>query len=149
MEAQMVKTENALEMTRVFNAPVDRLFRAWTEPEIMNKWYFPGPNMHAVCTVDLRVGGRYEVQMVPEEGDPYIAGGVYQEIVPQEKLVFTWLWKHEDANMESLVTLLFKPIGKRQTELTLIHERFPNEEERDKHGEGWVGVLDQLEIALN
>ena len=105
--------------------------------------------MHAVCTVDLQVGGRYEVQMVPEEGDPYIAGGVYKEIVPQEKLVFTWLWKHEDASMESLVTLLFKPFGKRQTELTLIHERFPNEEERDKHGEGWVGVLDQLEIALN
>ncbi len=149
MEAQMVKTETALEMKRVFNAPVDRLFRAWTEPEIMSKWYFPGPNMHAVCTVDLRVGGRYEVQMQPKEGDPYIAIGVYKEIVPQEKLVFTWLWRGEDASMESLVTLLFKPLGKGETELTLLHERFSSDEERDKHGEGWVGTLDQLELALN
>lgn len=149
MEAQMVKSETALEMKRVFNAPADRLFQAWTEPEMMDKWYHPGPNMHAVCTVDLRVGGRYEVQMQPEEGDPFIVGGVYQEIVPQEKLVFTWRWQHEDASKESLVTLNFKSLGKRQTELTLIHERFSSVEDRDSHGEGWVGTLDQLEKAVS
>ncbi len=51
--------------------------------------------------------------------------------------------------MESLVTLLFKPLGKGETELTLLHERFISDEERDKHDKGWVGFLDQLEIALN
>ena len=149
MEAQMVKSETALEMKRVFNASAEQLFQAWTQPEMMNKWYHSGPDMHAVCTVDLRVGGRYEVQMHPEEGDPYIAGGVYREIVPQEKLVFTWLWKHEEASMESLVTLEFKPLGKGETELILVHERFANDEERDKHAEGWIAVLDQLEISFS
>ena len=149
MEAQMVKSETALEMKRVFKAAAEQLFQAWTQPEMMNKWYHSGPDMHSVCTVDLQVGGRYEVQMHPEEGDPYIVGGVYREIVPQEKLVFTWLWKHEDASMESLVTLQFKPLGKGETELLLIHERFSNEEERDNHAEGWIAVLDQLEIAFN
>ncbi len=66
MEAQMVKSETALEMKRVFNAPAEQLFQAWTQPEMMNKWYHSGPDMHAVCTVDLREGGRYEVQMHPE-----------------------------------------------------------------------------------
>jgi len=149
MEAEMVKSETALEMKRVFKASAEQLFQAWTKPEMMNNWYHSGPNMHSVCTVDLRVGGRYEVQMHPEEGDPYIVGGVYREIVPQEKLVFTWLWKHEDASMESLVTLKFKPLGKGETELVLIHERFSNEEERDNHAEGWIAVLDQLEIAFS
>jgi uncharacterized protein YndB with AHSA1/START domain len=146
MEAQMVKTESALEMKRVFQAPVSRVYQAWTKPEMMDKWYFPGGPMHAHCTVDLRIGGSYEVQMHPEEGDPYIAKGVYQEIIPNEKLSFTWSWLADEH--ESLVTLIFRSISQSETELTLLHEQFVNEEERDSHGEGWVGTLDQLAAFL-
>ena len=146
MEAQMVKTESALEMKRVFQAPVSRVYQAWTKPEMMDKWYFPGTPMHAHCTVDLRIGGSYEVQMHPEEGDPYIAIGVYKEIIPNEKLSFTWSWLGDEH--ESLVTLTFRSLNPSETELTLLHEQFTNEEERDSHGEGWVGTLDQLTAFL-
>ncbi len=102
--------------------------------------------MHSHCTVDLSIGGSYEVQMHPEEGDPYIAQGVYKEIIPNEKLSFTWSWLGDEH--ESLVTLTFRSLNQSETELTLLHEQFIKEEERDSHGEGWVGTLDQLAAFL-
>lgn len=146
MEAQMVKTELALEIKRVFQAPVARVYQAWTDPEMMDSWYFPGTPMHAHSTVDLRVGGSYEVQMHPEEGEPYIVRGVYREIVPNEKLIFTWSWLEDEH--DSLVTLIFRALNQGETELTLIHEMFISDEERDSHGEGWEGVLQQLATYL-
>ena len=146
MEAQMVKSETALEMKRVFQAPVERVYQAWTKPEMMSQWYFPGPGMHAHCTVDLRIGGSYEVQMHGQEGDPYVARGVYKEIIPNEKLSFTWSWTNEEH--VSLVTLIFRSINPSETELILKHDQFMGDEDRDSHAEGWVGTIDQLTAFL-
>lgn len=149
MEKQMVKSSTSLELKRVFQAPLAQVYQAWTDPEMMNEWFHPDSQMRSTCAVDLRVGGRYEVQMHPPEGDPYIAAGVYQEIIPNEKLVFTWRWQGIAGAEESLVTILFQPTGNGDTELTLRHERLDNEEDRDKHIEGWEGILNQLAAALN
>jgi uncharacterized protein YndB with AHSA1/START domain len=73
---------------------------------------------------------------------------VYREIVPEQKLVFTWGWQGDDMETETLVTVLFQAINAKETLLTLLHERFHNEEERDNHAAGWHGVLDQLAAAL-
>ena len=151
MEATIVKAPASVEVKRLFQAPLAQVYRAWTEPAMMNKWYHPNPEMSSVCSVDLRVGGRYEVQMHPKEGNPFIVAGVYEEIIPEEKLAFTWQWRHdegEEPNEITLVTVLFRAVGADQTELTLRHERFGSDEERDSHTWGWQETLDRLSETL-
>ena len=77
------------------------------------------------------------------DGDEHDVSGVYREVVPNEKLVFTWAWK-STPERESLVTVLFKPDGD-GTLLTLTHEQFFDEDARDRHQHGWTGALDKLE----
>jgi uncharacterized protein YndB with AHSA1/START domain len=95
---------------------------------------------------DLRVGGRYAVTFHTEDGEQHHVSGIYREVVPNEKLVFTWAWRTMPER-ESLVTVLIKPDGKGSL-LTLIHEQFFDEPARDRHREGWTGCLDKLERYL-
>ena len=76
-------------------------------------------------------------------GEEHDVGGVYREIVPNEKLVFTWAWK-STPERESLVTVLIKPDGDGSL-LTLTHEQFFDEDARDRHQQGWAGALDKME----
>ena len=148
MEAHMEKTETTLEMKRIFQASAARLFQAWTDPEMMDRWFHPDPRMHSECTVDCRVGGRYEIKMFGAEDKAFVVGGTYEEIVPDEKLVFTWRWLAAKSPDHMRITVEFRPVSETETELSLLHERFPNIEERDSHAQGWVGTLDQLAAAL-
>ncbi len=151
MEATIVKAPASVEVKRVFQAPVAQVYQAWIEPEIMNAWFHPNRDMTSICSADVRVGGRYEVQMHPKEGGPHIVVGQYQEIVPEEKLVFTWRWQHdegEEPNEETLITVFFRAIDVDQTELTLRHERFGSDEERDSHTWGWQETFNRLAESL-
>jgi uncharacterized protein YndB with AHSA1/START domain len=96
----------------------------------------------ARAETDVRVGGRYHVNM-QTASDEHDVSGVYREVVPNEKLVFTWAWK-STPERESLVTVLLKPDGA-GTLLTLTHEQLFDEEARDRHRHGWMGSLDKLE----
>ncbi len=147
MEAHLVKSETSLEVKRVFQAPVAQVYKAWIEPEMLNAWFHPDPRMRSECTVDLQVGGRYEIQMQGGEGGPYTVGGVYREIIPEEKLAFTWRWQGEET-AEMLITVTFRALGETTTELTLLHEQFPNDEERDGHAQGWQGTFEHLATVL-
>jgi uncharacterized protein YndB with AHSA1/START domain len=151
MEATILKAPASVEVKRLFQAPVARVYRAWTEPQIMNAWFHPSRETTSVCSADVRVGGRYEVQMRPKEGGPFTVVGQYQEVISREKLVFTWRWQHdegEEPNEETLVTVLFRAVGADQTELTLRHERFGSDEERDSHGWGWQETFKRLGETL-
>jgi len=110
------------------------------------KWFGPdaGPVKHA--TFDVRVGGRYAVLFHTEDGEEHHVSGVYREVVPNEKLVFTWAWR-STPERESLVTVLIKPDGDGSL-LTLIHEQFFDEAARDRHEHGWTGCLDKLQLYL-
>jgi uncharacterized protein YndB with AHSA1/START domain len=92
---------------------------------------------------DLRVGGRYHIRLRSEDGEQHDVSGVYREIVPNERLVFTWAWRTAPDRV-SLVTVTFKPDAG-ATLLTLTHEQFFNEGARDRHHHGWSGSLDKLE----
>jgi len=107
------------------------------------KWFGPdsGPVSHAEA--DLRVGGHYAVTFRTEDGEEHHVGGVYREVVPNERLAFTWAWRTMPER-ESFVTVLIKPDGDGSM-LTLIHEQFFDEPARDRHNEGWTGCLDKLE----
>jgi uncharacterized protein YndB with AHSA1/START domain len=79
--------------------------------------------------------------------DEHNVGGVYREIVPNEKLVFTWAWR-STPERESLVTVIFKEDGG-GTIMTLLHEQFFDEAARDSHNAGWTSTIDKLEKYLN
>jgi uncharacterized protein YndB with AHSA1/START domain len=95
---------------------------------------------------DVRVGGRYMVVFFTEDGEEHQVGGVYREVVPNEKLVFTWAWR-STPERESLVTVSIKPDGDGSL-FTLTHEQFFDQAARDRHEYGWTGSLRKLERHL-
>lgn len=139
-------TAEALELKRVIAAPRADVYRAWTEAETLSAWFGPNGVTTRVTELDPRPGGRYRFEMV--EDNTYIVGGQFREVVPQERLVFTWTWEtgdYADVETEVEVTLADVAGG---TELTLVHRRLPDDEAREKHGKGWTSSFDCLAESL-
>lgn len=130
-----------LELRRVLPVPREVAFQAFTQPDRMAEWFAPGP-MTARVRADVRQGGGYRIEMRGPDGASYVAIGTYREIVPNERLVFTWGWEGPDYR-ETLVTVEFHGRGG-STELLVRHERFASSEDRDRHREGWNGCLEKL-----
>lgn len=133
----------SLTIRRRLNASPEKVFRAWTDPQQIMRWWGPSGVETIRAEVDLRVGGRFRKIARTPEGEEHEASGVYREVVPNEKLVFTWTWR-STPERESLVTVALKPDGG-GTVLTLTHEQFTDEAARDAHQNGWTGALDKLE----
>jgi uncharacterized protein YndB with AHSA1/START domain len=135
-------------MNRTFNAPRERVFRAWTEAGELNRWFKPDPEAKVTASVDLRVGGAYRIDMV--QGDRnYGAFGTYREIRPPERLVFTWTALNcgDTTAEDTLVTVeFFDADGK--TQVTLTHQHFPTSEVRDRHNSGWNACFERLKTIL-
>jgi uncharacterized protein YndB with AHSA1/START domain len=113
----------------------------------MKRWFAPSDDFAVpVVEADVRVGGRYRIVMHSPDGEEHDVRGEYREIVPNEKLVFTWAWR-STPERESLVTVRLRPAGA-GTELTVTHEQFFDAEARDKHRQGWEGCLGRLERAF-
>ena len=135
-------TKPSLTIKRRLNAPPAKVYAAWTDPQMIARWFGPAGVESVEAKTDLRIGGRYHIIMhVP--GDRHDVMGVYREVMPNEKLVFTWAWK-STPERESLVTLTFRPDGA-GTLLTLLHEQFFDADARDRHQQGWAGAIDKLE----
>jgi uncharacterized protein YndB with AHSA1/START domain len=136
----------SLIVKRRLKASPAKVFAAWTDPEKIKRWMGPGEIVAQRAETDARVGGRYRIEMRSPNGEAHNVGGVYREIIANEKLVFTWSWDAAPADEphESLVTVLFKPDGD-GTLLTLTHEKLFDEKSRDGHEHGWIGALDKLE----
>ncbi|HEX6113226.1 MAG TPA: SRPBCC domain-containing protein [Geminicoccaceae bacterium] len=137
-----------LRLSRSFAAPRERVFRAFTAPAQMVKWWGPKGWTVPACTLDARAGGAWRTVMRSPEGKDHIVSGVYRELLPPERLVFTWGWENDGARgHETVVTIeLFETPG--GTRLQLTQEPFESENARDRHGEGWSSSLDCLEEAL-
>ena len=138
---------NSLVLKRTFPASCERLFSLWTSAELMMTWFCPSKEMTVpVAEIDAREGGSYRIVMQNKDGETYSPSGVYEEVVPNEKLVFSWKWA--DSELITRVTLDFRAVNEAETELTLTHEGFPEAEIRDRHNEGWNGCLSRLAQAL-
>ena len=133
-------------IVRRIKAPPARVYAAITTPELMLQWWGPdaGPTLRAEA--DVRPGGRFSIVFRLLNGDEHNPAGVYREVVPDRKLVFTWEWPGMPERA-SLVTFLLKPLDG-GTELTLTHERLPDEAARVSHERGWSGLLDKLTVFL-
>ena len=135
--------KTSLQIRRVYAVPVAAVYAAWTDPEQVKHWMGPSEDFgEAEVTTDVRVGGRYRIVMYAPDGEVHRVGGMFREIVPNKKLVYTWAWESTPGR-ESLVTVEFKPSGD-GTELLLTHERFFDSQARDKHQHGWNGCMDRL-----
>jgi uncharacterized protein YndB with AHSA1/START domain len=132
----------SLTLKRRLNAPPQKVYAAWTDPEKILRWFGPDSGHVNDAETDVRVGGRYAVTFTTEDGERHHVSGVYREVVPNEKLVFTWAWRTMPER-ESLVTIAIKPDGAGST-LTLIHEQFFDEPARDRHRDGWNACLGKL-----
>jgi len=140
-----------LVLRRTFSAPPETVFRAWTTPEQMRRWLHPSEEFtNTVMEVDLRVGGRYRVGFKSPEGTIDFVGGEFLEILPNERLVYSWTWEepNEFAGIETLVTVEFFAQDK-GTELILTQKRFCNSAMKDRHMQGWGGTLDLLAKVVN
>jgi uncharacterized protein YndB with AHSA1/START domain len=136
-------TKPSLTLKRRFKAPPAKVFAAFTDPEKVKHWMGPGEVKAVRAEGDVRAGGRYRWVMQAPDGEQHDVSGVYREVVPNEKLVFTWAWK-STPERESMVTVLLKPDGD-GTLLTLMHEQFFDEAARDSHQGGWNGAFDKME----
>jgi len=107
------------------------------------RWFGPASAEMKTAAVDARVGGKFSAGFVMPDGERHDVSGVYREVEPNRKLVFTWAWR-TTPERESLVTLTFKPDGD-GTMFTLLHEQFFDQAARDGHLRGWTGTMDKLE----
>jgi uncharacterized protein YndB with AHSA1/START domain len=143
-----------LQLTRVFDAPRELVFQAWTQADHFQQWFgaaaCDGASLQSV-KVDARVGGKYRLQVRRPDGEYFTTAGTYREVNAPERLVFTWAFEKDGSGdeygevepPEMLVTIEFHARGM-QTELTLTHEKFASVESRDRHNEGWTRCLESL-----
>ena len=142
------KAKPSLTLKRRLKAAPGKVFQAWTDPEMLVRWFGPAETVDASVEADLdvRPGGRYRIAFATGDGERHQVGGTYREAVPGTRLVFTWAWQ-STPERESLVTVTIVPDGDGSL-LTLHQEQFFDEKARDGHMRGWTGTLDKLERFL-
>jgi uncharacterized protein YndB with AHSA1/START domain len=147
------RLESKLQVRRTFAAPAEKVFRAWTNREELERWMCRDVPTQRVryLELDVRVGGGYVLEVADSaSGDRYIGRGLFREITPQKKLVFTWSWTKKQADgseipvhPETQVTVEFLVHGS-STEVILTHEFFSTTGERNETETGWKGCLEAL-----
>ena len=145
---EQVREKPALALSRHYPAAPEKVWRAWTDPEALKRWWGPGTAEGvSLAQLDVRVGGRFRIIFGGAQGTDHEVTGVYREVVPNRKLVFTWTWPRTTPERESLVTIVFKAAGA-GTELDFRHEQLFDESVRDGHKRGWTESLDKLASYL-
>jgi uncharacterized protein YndB with AHSA1/START domain len=137
-----------LAIDRHYPVSPEKVWHAWTNPEAIKRWWGPGAgDPVSLAELDVRVGGRFRIVFGGAQGTDHEVTGVYREVVPGSKLVFTWTWPNSTPERESLVTLRFERSGS-GTDLHFLHDRFIDEAVRDGHKRGWGESFAKLEQYL-
>lgn len=137
--------ERTLVLSRVFDAPRALVFKTWTQPEHLARWWGPRGFTLISFKADARVGGSFRFGMRSPENTDHWAHGAYREVVPPERLVYTFAWEHPDGKPkhETIITLTFAEQGAK-TKLTLKQTLFESVTSRDMHQSGWSSTFDML-----
>jgi uncharacterized protein YndB with AHSA1/START domain len=151
----------AVRLVRTLPASPDRVWTAFTQPDVMVRWMWADYATNAVAEVDLRVGGQYSVATDAPEGDfdwpstRWAFRGLYVEVAPPVRLVYTLRWdapvsynQSSDAVLDEAVAIDLEPVGEDQTRLTMLHMGIPDETAARAHGEGVTAMVDGLEAVL-
>lgn len=135
----------AVVLRRTYPVPRERVYAAWTDPEIAARFLGPGDVVCSDITMDVRLGGRYSLTMNSPEMGKMTVRGTYVEVKAPERLSMTWRWEEDDPAEEydSLLTLEFQDRNG-HTDFVLRHEKIATQESRDRHEGGWTAIVDQL-----
>lgn len=150
-----------LEITRMFDAPRELVWQAWTDPQHLMRWWGPEHFTSPACQIDLRVGGKYLFCMQAPDGQKFWSTGVYQELAAPERMVYTDSFADEQGNAVSAsyygmgddipftmqVTITFEEVAG-QTKMTLRHEGLPVGEMSEMTAQGWNSSFDKLAQSL-
>ncbi len=153
--------KNELIITRIFDAPRELVWKAWTDPEHVKRWWGPKDYTAPSCNIDLREGGKYLYCMRSPEGQNYWSTGVYREIVEPERIVYTHSFADEKGNvvpathysmsvdfpLETQVTVTFD-LHEGKVKLTLRHPGIPSGLMLEMAQAGWNESLDKLAASL-
>jgi uncharacterized protein YndB with AHSA1/START domain len=141
----MPPADRVLSLSRIFDAPVRIVYDAWTTPGRIQRWWGPRGFTTLSCEMDLRPGGRWRVHSRSNEGRDYAEHGVFREIVPLQRLVFTHCWEGANGTpgLETLVTVTFTAQNGK-TRLDFRQAVFDSVESRNGHEEGWGSAFDLL-----
>ena len=137
--------ETTLHITRTYKASAQRVFEAWTRPELMNQWMAPDPAMKCDVRAEARAGGEYAVDMHTADG-VRTASGKYVEYDPYSRLAMSWSWDNS-ATADTLITIdLTEEDG--VTTMSFTHSKFQDSSARDAHNEGWTGSFARLDALM-
>jgi uncharacterized protein YndB with AHSA1/START domain len=137
-----------LRIERTFKASPEDVFDAWTSPEVMRRWLHCEDDWSTpVAEVDLRVGGRVQVQMRRPDGRQSEMTGEYTVIERPHRLEMKWTF-YDDPTNEQLIELTFTETGPGETTVVLLNTRISTDERRESQDLGWRGCFDQLERLL-
>lgn len=144
MESAGLGEKPSLVLERDYPVPPEKVWRAWTDPQAISRWFGPGPNEPvSKAELDVRPGGRFRIVFGGPDGKAHECAGVYKEVVPNRRLVFSWCWPNSTPERVSQVTILLQPAAG-GTRLEFRHEQFFDETARDNHRRGWTGALEKL-----
>lgn len=142
MSAKLADDE--LLISRTFDAPAALMFELWTDPAHFKNWMGPGSYECQHAEMDLRVGGAYR-GMIKSPDDESWFGGVYREIEPHTRLVFTFKWdKGPSGEVETLVTITFREERDGRTTMTFHQTPFIDVARRDAHIGGWNSAFEKF-----
>jgi len=145
---QRLAQKPSLNLERHYPVAPEKVWRAWTDPEALKRWWGPTPGEPvSLAELDVRVGGRFRIVFGGPDGKMHECAGVYKEVVPNQKLVFTWSWPNSTPERVSVVSITFKTVSD-GTELIFKHEQLFDEKVRDDHKQGWSSSFDKLERIL-
>jgi len=142
--------ERELSISRIIDAPREKIFEAWTDPGKLSQWWAPRPYATPFCEIDPRSGGTFKTSMVGPDGVEYPANGVYLEVVAPSKIVFTDAYTESWVPAEKpfmTVTITFEDVdGKTRYTARVLHWTVEDRKQHEEMGfhEGWGQCLDQL-----
>jgi len=150
--AKAAATETAappiIEIRRTIRAPRQRVYDAWTKEEELKTWHAPGPLTVSLAEMDVRPGGKYRIHMREPNGTEHRVSGVYREVDPPRKVVYSWGWDGDHPVKDSTVTIEFLERGN-ATEVVLTHSGISHDKERTGHTDGWTSILDKFEARYS
>jgi uncharacterized protein YndB with AHSA1/START domain len=149
-------------VTRVFDAPRELVWKAWTDPKYVMQWWGPKGFTCPTCKIDFRVGGKFLIGMESPDGQEFYNGGEYHEIVEHEKIVSSMYFADANGNKVEAAELgiehtaiedaydvtLFEDLGNGQTKLTFIGNETAEDATASGQAEGWNQILEKIAAVV-
>ena len=151
MSVQEFNPQTDIEFERVVDVPKELVYRAWTDPEWIVKWFTPAPWKTVAAYTELEAGGAFDTTMESPEGEQYPSKGVFLELIPNEKIVFSDLMQkgfrpNEQGMFTAVITLKSTPTGGTIYHVQAMHITPQKRDEHEQMGfiDGWSKALEQM-----